>query len=122
LTRNSSGGLPGRLLALQQQQGLYQPDAGFDRSPSVPQLPVLQPMPWPNGSDNGSALSVSQNTGQDLQSRYAALRPILGDHNAMRATVNPEAGQALIAQALASQQQSGNPGNAVLTGYDGPLY
>src|SRR5229473_864170 len=46
------GGLLGRLLSLRQQQGQYQPDAGFDPqipaagpSPSMPQTPVSVAMP-----------------------------------------------------------------------------
>jgi hypothetical protein len=48
---------------------------------------------------------VAQPPGQDLHSQYQALRPMLGDRNAMLATVYPEVRQALIAQALAGQQQ-----------------
>jgi hypothetical protein len=40
-----SGGLLGRPLSLQPQQGQYQPDAGFDQTLLVPQTPMLQPMP-----------------------------------------------------------------------------
>jgi hypothetical protein len=58
---------------------------------------------------------------QDLKSQYAALLPILGDHNAMIATVNPEIGKSLIAQALAGQQQSGNLGDATSAGYQQPV-
>jgi hypothetical protein len=48
------------------------------------------------------------NPPQDLNSQYQALRPVLGDRNAMLAIVHPEAGQALMAQALARQQNAGN--------------
>ena len=57
------------------------PDAGFDQPPSAPQTP-----------------------GQDLHSQYQALRPMLGDRNAMLAAMYPEVRQTLIAQALAGQQ------------------
>jgi len=110
-----SGGLLGRLLSLQ-QQGQYQPSAGFDQAPSVPQTPALQPTPWPNLPGYGSS-SSEPTAAPNLTSQYQALRPVLGDHNAMLATVNPEIGKTLIAQALANQQKAGNPGNVVLAGY-----
>ena len=40
------GGLLGRLLALQQSQGLYQPGANPDQAPSAPPVPLLQPTSW----------------------------------------------------------------------------
>ena len=40
------------------------------------------------------------NPQRGLNSQYQALRPILGDHNAMLAIIHPEAGKALIARAL----------------------
>jgi hypothetical protein len=61
-----------------------QPNAGFDQPPSAAQPP-----------------------GQDPHSQYQALRPMLGDRNAMLATVYPEVRQALIAQALTGRQQPG---------------
>jgi hypothetical protein len=70
-----------------------QPNAGFDQPPSVPQPP-----------------------GQDPHSQYQALRPMLGDRNAMLATVYPELRQALIAQALAGQQQPGQTSEPAPTG------
>jgi hypothetical protein len=112
-----SGGLLGRLLSLQQLQGQYQPGAGFDQAPSVPRTPVLQLAPWPNlpgyGPSSGEPTAAPNPTSQ-----YQALRPVLGDHNAMLATVSPEIGKTLIAQALANQQ-SGNTPNVVLAGYGG---
>lgn len=87
-----SGGLLGRLLSLQPQQQ-DQPDAGFGLAPPAPQPPR------PN-----------------LASQYRALRPILGDHSAMLATVHPEVSQALIAQALASPQLD-NSANVVSAGH-----
>jgi len=92
------GGLLGRLLSLQQQQGQYQPAQGFDQ-----------------------ALSDGTPSEQNLKSRYQALRSILGDHRAMIATINPELGRTLIAQALASQQKSGSTDDARLTGCDPPV-
>jgi hypothetical protein len=41
------------------------------------------------------------NAPQDMHSQYQALRPLLGDHNAMLAVIHPETGRALMAQALA---------------------
>jgi hypothetical protein len=60
----------------------------------------------------GQLPSASQPPAQDLHSQYQALRPILGDRDAMLATVHPEIGQTLIAQARAGQQRSGNAGDA----------
>jgi hypothetical protein len=45
------------------------------------------------------------NASQDLNTRYQALRPVLGDRNAMLAIVHPELGQSLMAQALAGQRR-----------------
>jgi hypothetical protein len=104
----ASSGLLGRLLSLQQQQGQYQPGGDFDQAPTVPQAPALLSMPSPVLPNYGQMPSVPPPPAQDLKSQYAALLPILGDHNAMLATVNPEIGKALIAQALAGQQQSGD--------------
>jgi hypothetical protein len=86
-----------------------QPNAGFDQPPSAPQTagsaPPLSPI-VPNGRQ---APSVPQPPGQDLHSQYQALRPMLGDRNAMLATVHPEVRQTLIAQAqaLPGRQQPG---------------
>jgi hypothetical protein len=95
------GGLLSRLLALQPQQGQYQAGAGFDPPPSVPQSPALQPTPWPNLYSQ--ALPDAQPAAPNLTSQFQALRPVLGDHDAMLATVNPDVGKTLIAQALADQ-------------------
>lgn len=167
-----SGGLVGRLLSLQGQQGQYQPSAGFDPqfpggrsttgmpqaplsmpaswstspnsvpAPSVPQTPdsgeirniaigsnfltpqfgktdVSRPLPPP--FDLGDHLSAGFQSGthtpvgnpkQDLNSQYRALRPLLGNRNAMLAIVHPEAGKTLIAKALADQTKSGTTGDA----------
>jgi len=64
--------------------------------------PASQPQP-----DAGQPPSAPQTPGQDPHSQYQALRPMLGDRNAMLATVHPEIRQTLIAQALAGQQQPG---------------
>ena len=69
------------------------PDAGFDQPPSAPQPP-----------------------GQDPHSQYQALRPMLGDRNAMLATVYPELRETLIAQALAGRQQPGQTSGPAPTG------
>ena len=103
------GGLLGRLIALQQQQGPDQPGTDVDPASAVSQTPVLAPLPslaplpWPSLPDNGQASSVAQPPSPDLHSQYQALRPILGDRNAMLATVHPDIGKTLIAQALANQ-------------------
>jgi hypothetical protein len=109
------GGLLGRLLALQQQQGQYQPGAAFDEVPPVPQRPVLQPMPLPNLPGYGPS-SGSSTVAANLMSQYQALRPVLGDYNAMLATINPDIGKSLMAQALARQQKSDNSSDVVSAG------
>src|SRR5580704_12705915 len=78
-----------------------QPDAGFDQPPSAPQTPRSAPPLPPMVRNGGQAPSVPQPPGQDPHSQYQALRPMLGDRNAMLATVYPEVRQTLIAQALA---------------------
>ena len=80
-----------------------QPNAGFDQAPSAPQTPGSAPPLVPNGE-------------QDPHSQYLALRPMLGDHNAMLATVYPDLRQTLIAQALAGQQQPGQTYQPAPTG------
>jgi hypothetical protein len=96
-------------------QGQYQPSAGFDQTPPAPQMSVLQPTPSPSLPDY-SASAGEPTAAPDLHSQYQSLRPVLGDQNAMLATVNPEIGKTLIAQALANQQ-SGDSANVVPAGY-----
>jgi hypothetical protein len=108
-----SGGLLGRLLSLQQQQGQYQPGAGFDQASSIPETRAPMPLPWPNLADNERTSSVPQPPEQDLHSQYQVRRPYLGDRNAMLATIYPDAGNPLIAQALVNQQK---PDNIVVPG------
>jgi hypothetical protein len=62
-----SGGLLGRLLAQQQQQGQYHPAPDFDQAPSVPQPPAPMPTPMP--------ANFGQTAVQDPRSQYAALAP-----------------------------------------------
>jgi hypothetical protein len=111
-----SGGLLGRLLSLQPQYAQYQRAAGLDQPPSAPPTPAPAPRSWPTSADSDQTSSISEPPASDLHSRYQALRPILGDHDAMLATVHPEVGQSLIAQALASQQRD-NTANVVQAGY-----
>jgi hypothetical protein len=110
------GGLLGRLLSLQQQQDQYQPGTGFDQAPSAAQTPATPSMPSPMVLNNVQPSAVPPMGAQDLKSQYAALLPILGDHKVTIATVNPEMGKTLIAQALAGQQESGNTGDVDLSG------
>ncbi len=105
------GGLLGRLLALQQSQSLYQPGADLDEAPSAPQVALPQPSLRLSLPSYGQPSPDSQTAASNLTSQYQALQPILGDHNAMLATVNPDIGKTLIAQALANQQQPANAGN-----------
>src|SRR5580693_5076639 len=88
-------------------QASRKPDAGFDQPPSAPQTPGSAPPLPPIVPNGGQAPSVPQPPGQDPHSQYQALRPMLGDRNAMLATVYPEVRQTLIAQALAERQQPG---------------
>jgi hypothetical protein len=57
-------------------------------------------------------IDSSGNPQQDLSSQYQALRPILGDENAMLAIVHPEFGRTLMTQALARQAKSGKADGA----------
>src|SRR5947208_3276033 len=91
-----SGGLLGRLLSLQPQYAQYQPGAGFDPPPATPPTRGPAPLSWPTSLDGGQTSSALQPPAQDLHSQYQTLRPILGDHDAMLATVHPELGQNLI--------------------------
>ena len=93
-----------------------QPDAGFDQPPSAPQTPGSAPPLSPIVPNGGQAPSVPQPPGQDPHSQNQALRPMLGDRNAMLATVYPEVRQALIAQALAGRQQPGQTSEPTPTG------
>ena len=58
---NSGGGLLGRLLALQQFQGQYQPDAGFDQASSAPQTPSPASILSPLLSNYGQPAQTSVN-------------------------------------------------------------
>jgi hypothetical protein len=62
----------------------------------------------------------SGNPHQDLNSQYQALRPILGDHNALLAIVHPEFGKTktLMTQALAGRIKPGHAGGADPAGID----
>jgi len=59
-----------------------------------------------------SQTDATGNPTTDPHARYQALRPLLGDRNAMLAIVHPEFGRALIAQALADQTKSGDSSDA----------
>jgi hypothetical protein len=98
-------------LASQPQQ-----NAGFDQPPSAPQTPGFVPPLPPTVPNGGQAPSVPQPPGQDPHSQYQALRPMLGDRNAMLATVYPEVRQTLIAQAPAGRQQPGQTSEPAPTG------
>jgi hypothetical protein len=84
-----------------------QPNAGFDQPPSAPQTPGSALPRSPIVPSGGQVSSVPQPPGQDPHSQYQALRPLLGDRNAMLAAVYPEVRQTLTAQALAGRQQPG---------------
>src|ERR1700756_607194 len=107
----AGGGLLGRLLSLPQMHGLFQPDAD-DQAPSAPQKPLLQPMPWPNLPNYGQPSSDLRTAVPNLSSQYQALRPVLGDRNAMIAIIHPDIGKTLIAQALVNRQPRNTGGAA----------
>jgi hypothetical protein len=89
----------------------YDPFAGDDlvqqarlqQAASAPQTPGYAPPLPPMVPNGGQAASVPQPPGQDPHSQYLALRPMLGDRNAMLAAVYPELRQTLIAQAQPGQ-------------------
>ena len=64
--------------------------------------------------------SAAGNPSQDLHAQYQALRPILGDRNAMLAVIDPRAGQTMVAQALDGSNRSGAAGNTDSTNEDQP--
>jgi hypothetical protein len=97
-----SDGLLGRLLSLQPQRDL-QAGAGFGLQRTGDSQP--------SSLSQISAYPPIANAAQDINSQYQALRPLLGERNAMLAIVHPEAGQALIARALARQQNTCNSGD-----------
>ena len=99
-----------------QQENQPQTDAGFDQPPSTPQTPGSAP-PLPPIVPNGDRRPPFRNRhGQDQHSQYQALRPMLGDRNAMLATVYPDVRQTLIARAPAGQQQPGQTSEPAPTG------
>jgi hypothetical protein len=75
--------------------------AGFGSGQRTDPAGIAQQILQPRIDSSGNAL-------HDLHSRYQALRPILGDHNAMLAIVNPEVGKTLITQALSGQIKPAN--------------
>src|SRR3954467_15064733 len=68
-------------------------DAGFYQPPSAPQTPPSAPPVSPIVPNDGQPPYVPQPPGQYLHSQYRAWRPMLGDRNAMLATVYPEVRQ-----------------------------
>jgi hypothetical protein len=98
------GGLLGRLLALQQRQGTYNPTDGFDHGASTLHARSSQPNSGYDQPSLGSSMASS-----NLVAQFQALRPLLGDHYAMIATINPDIGKLLIAHATANQQRQDEP-------------
>jgi hypothetical protein len=64
------GGLLGRLLSLQQQQGQYQPDSGFAQPLPAPPLPKSA-VPWPVPRSYAQVPSNLEVVSQDPLTRYA---------------------------------------------------
>ena len=82
----------------------YDPFAEDGPIQQAPTPPASQPQP---NAGFDQPPSAAQTAGEDPHAQYQALRPMLGDRNAMLATVYPEVRQAVIAQALAGRQQPG---------------
>lgn len=111
------GGLLSRLIAMQRQQGRYQPGTGSDRRAADLQAPADAPPFWSDLPVNGQA----QPPAPDLHTQYQALLPMLGDRHAMLATINPDIGKSLIAEALARQHALGNSGVLIPASNSGPV-
>ncbi len=108
-----SGGMLGRLLSLRPDLAQNQrQDVGVDQSAAIPLAPVSPT----NSAVSGPTPVAPQPPAPDLHWQYQALRPILGDRDAMLATLDPETGKTPIAQARANQQRD-NVGNVVQAGY-----
>jgi hypothetical protein len=58
----AGGGLLGRLVSLQQQQGQYQPSQGFDASGGQP-VPVMSPSQFPSAASSTPLASIPQASG-----------------------------------------------------------
>lgn len=86
---NSGGGLLGRLLALQQFQGQYQPGADSSQVSSVPQVPSPASMLSPLLSYDGQPPAYWQPSMSNLNPQYAAPWPKPGDQKGAAAIVNP---------------------------------
>lgn len=99
------GGLLGRLLALQQRRGIYNSAGGPDYESSALHASTSRP----NLTGNVRPSPRSSLTSPDLAAQFQALRPLLGDHYAMIATINPDIGKVLIAQAMANQHRQDEP-------------
>jgi hypothetical protein len=69
---NGGGGLLGRLLALQQFQGQYQPDADSGQASSVPQMPSLASMLSPLLSNYGQPPAYWQPSTSTPNPQYRA--------------------------------------------------
>jgi hypothetical protein len=91
----------------------YDPFAADGPIRQAPTQPASQPQP---NAGFGQPPSAPQPPGQDPHAQYQALRPMLGDRNAMLATVYPEVRQTLIAQALAGRQQPDQTSEPAPTG------
>jgi hypothetical protein len=103
-----SGGLLGRLLSLQSDQGQLQPGAGFDPPPTAPQTPLSMPVSLPVSADNGQAPSVSQAQPADIGDRLSA-----GFQNWARTPVgSPMAAIANAVTGLGSGQRTDTTGAA----------
>jgi hypothetical protein len=98
-TFDASGGLLGRLLSLQRQQGIP-PDSEFDPQSASLQTPQFAPMP-----SLGSGRASPE---QNLQ--YVAPRSVIDDRNAMAPAAGPQ-----LRQALTNQQRLGDISTSTAT-------
>jgi len=94
----ASGGLLGRLLSLQRQQGML-PDPDLDL-PSAGFQPTTSPPPQLNASEAASAA-------QNLQAQLESLRAALAGGNAVAGIGSLPPGSSPIARPPASQPQAG---------------
>jgi hypothetical protein len=98
------GGLLGRLLALQQQQGIHNPTGDPDHGSFAPHASASKPNVTEFAQPSLGSLASS-----DPDAQFQALRPLLGDHYAMIATINPDIGKVLIARAMPKQRREDKP-------------
>jgi hypothetical protein len=109
---DTSGGLLGRLLSLQRQQGIL-PDQEFDPWPPAPPAPQLSPVSLANWEQAMSA--------QNHSVQYGALPSAPVGQSSIFAGIHPAYGNTPIAQAAANPPQSVDPSAVNSVGYPRPV-